>query len=168
MSEQKLPLQEHPSNAPSLEASPFDTPEDLWQKGKKAFDLSRIDLAEELLLKAANADHPLAILRLAMLYEHHSQTYPRYKYKLEELSTKFAQQVEEFKAKGLSPEATTEDSYYLGLSYFFGIGQTADQKEGLRLIEDAANKGLDLAQTRLSHLYEQGLGVPRNLQATVE
>lgn len=53
-------------------------------------------------------------------------------------------------------------NYFIGLAYLDGIDVEVDHDKALRLIEGAANQGLEEAIEQLASMYAEGKGVPRS------
>ncbi|MCD7956317.1 MAG: TIR domain-containing protein [Lachnospiraceae bacterium] len=57
--------------------------------------------------------------------------------------------------------------YYIGLAYLLGIDVEVDYGQAVSLITSAADSGLDEAIKKLTDMYQNGEGVPRDLQTAI-
>lgn len=59
-------------------------------------------------------------------------------------------------------DASPEHLFFIGLAYLSGIDVEVDYGQALSLISGAAEQGLPEAMEQLTHMYKNGIGVPRD------
>lgn len=65
-------------------------------------------------------------------------------------------------------EKNSKHNYLIGLAYLNGINVEVDKKRALTLIENSANEGLLEAMKKISQMYQDGEGVERNYEKSIE
>lgn len=139
------------SSAASSAAQPAKTPgTEAYQRGLELLDADEPALAADTFRKAANAGHPAAAYRLALLHSR-GRGVPR---DLDE------------GARWLNVAAERGHAgaqYLLGAAYTAGDGVERDYETAARYFAKAAVQGHPRAQYLLAEAFARGRGVPRDL-----
>lgn len=134
--------------------------EEDFQAGEKCYKVIQFKAAFALFRKAAERDHPLALLRLGLLYDR-GQGVTKDPSQAKQIWSKLGKFISQLTA--LSAEDNAEAQCNLGECYLYGAGVTKDEREGMRYLHLAAAQKHADAQFLLAFYYFTGRGVTKDV-----